>query len=66
MAEVAEPVLKSDADLHLLLQRTRAWVFFWTRRYGDLKALLADVLPSMIRKARLVIESVCSTWIANT
>lgn len=43
MAEVAEPVLKSDAELHLLLQRTKAWVFFWARGYDHLKALLANV-----------------------
>jgi hypothetical protein len=43
MADVGEPLLKVDDDLHLLLLRTKAWVYFWTRRYDDLKTLMAEV-----------------------
>lgn len=43
MAEMGDPLVKIDADLYLLLLRTKAWVYFWTRRYDDLKTLLADV-----------------------
>jgi hypothetical protein len=40
VAEIGEPLVAGNTDLTRLLLRTKAWVYFWTRRYGDLRALL--------------------------
>ncbi|MBI5504189.1 MAG: SIR2 family protein [Deltaproteobacteria bacterium] len=40
IADVGQSLVSGDRELQLMLLRSKAWVYFWTRRYDDLEALI--------------------------